>query len=294
MNNIMKKLVFFLGFLLYLTEAFPQSGKVIESLTFNSKSGVKMNYTVYLPADYATSQRSYPVVYLLHGYSDNETGWIQFGEANSIADKGIAEGKISPCIIVMPDGKLTWYCNSFDKKILWEDIFINELMPFVEKEYRIRSSKEYRAIAGLSMGGYGALKLSMRHTDIFSCCVALSSGTFTDEEITGKSGKEFEMYFAGLFGDKLEGSARLNEAWKANNPLDLIHSVPLDKLKTVRYWIDCGDDDFLFNGNSVLHIEMRKLGLPHEYRVRNGGHQWSYWRSGLETGLEYIGQGFHR
>jgi S-formylglutathione hydrolase FrmB len=144
------------------------------------------------------------------------------------------------------------------------------------------------------MGGYGALKLSMRHTDIFSCCVALSSGTFTDEEITGKSGKEFEMYFAGLFGDKLEGSARLNEAWKANNPLDLIHSVPLEKLKTVRYWIDCGDDDFLFNGNSVLHIEMRKLGLPHEYRVRNGGHQWSYWRSGLETGLEYIGQGFHR
>jgi S-formylglutathione hydrolase FrmB len=294
MNNIMKKLVFFLGFLLYLAEAFPQSGKVIESLTFNSKSGVKMNYTVYLPADYATSQRSYPVVYLLHGYSDNETGWIQFGEANSIADKGIADGKISPCIIVMPDGKLTWYCNSFDKKILWEDIFINELMPFVEKEYRIRSSKEYRAIAGLSMGGYGALKLSMRHTDIFSCCVALSSGTFTDEEITGKSGKEFEMYFAGLFGDKLEGSARLNEAWKANNPLDLIHSVPLEKLKTVRYWIDCGDDDFLFNGNSVLHIEMRKLGLPHEYRVRNGGHQWSYWRSGLETGLEYIGQGFHR
>lgn len=277
-----------------LAEAFPQSGKVIESLTFNSKSGVKMNYSVYLPADYSISQRSYPVVYLLHGYSDNETGWIQFGEANRIADKGIAEGKIPPSIIVMPDGKLTWYCNSYDRKILWEDIFINELMPFVEKEYRIRSSKEYRAIAGLSMGGYGALKLSMRHTDIFSCCVALSSGTFTDEEITGKSGKEFEMYFAGLFGDKLEGSARLNESWKENSPLDLIHSVPLEKLKTVRFWIDCGDDDFLFNGNSVLHIEMRKLGLPHEYRVRNGGHQWSYWRSGLETGLEYIGGGFHR
>jgi S-formylglutathione hydrolase FrmB len=290
----MRNLLFFLVFVFSLNSAFAQSGKVIESLTFNSKSGVKMNYTVYLPADYATSQRSYPVVYLLHGYSDNETGWIQFGEANRIADKGIAEGKIPPCIIVMPDGKLTWYCNSYDRKILWEDIFVNELMPFVEKEYRIRSSKEYRAIAGLSMGGYGALKLSMRHTDLFSCCVALSSGTFTDEEIIKKSGQEFEMYFAGLFGNKLQGEARLNEYWKANNPLDLIHSVALDKLRTVRYWIDCGDDDFLFNGNSVLHIEMRKLGLPHEYRVRNGGHQWSYWRSGLETGLEYIGEGFHR
>jgi len=290
----MRNLFIVLGFVFCLNSTFAQNGKVIESLTFNSKSGVKMNYYVYLPADYATSQRSYPVVYLLHGYSDNETGWIQFGEANRIADKGIAEGKIPPSIIVMPDGKLTWYCNSYDRKILWEEIFVNELMPFVEKEYRIRSSKEYRAIAGLSMGGYGALKLSMRHTDLFSCCVALSSGTFTDDEIIKKSGQEFEMYFAGLFGNKLEGEARLSDAWKANNPLDLIHSVPLEKLKSVRYWIDCGDDDFLFNGNSALHIEMRKLGLPHEYRVRNGGHQWSYWRSGLETGLEYIGEGFHR
>ena len=290
----MRNLFIVLGFVFCLNSTFAQNGKVIESLTFNSKSGVKMNYSVYLPADYATSQRSYPVVYLLHGYSDNETGWIQFGEANRIADIGIAEGKIPPCIIVMPDGKLTWYCNSYDRKILWEEIFVNELMPFVEKEYRIRSSKEYRAIAGLSMGGYGALKLSMRHTDLFSCCVALSSGTFTDDEIIKKSGQEFEMYFAGLFGNKLEGEARLSDAWKANNPLDLIHSVPLEKLKSVRYWIDCGDDDFLFNGNSALHIEMRKLGLPHEYRVRNGGHQWSYWRSGLETGLEYIGEGFHR
>ena len=253
-----------------------------------------MNYSVYLPMDYATSQRSYPVVYLLHGYSDDETGWIQFGEAGRIADKGIADGKIPPCILVIPDGKVTWYCNSYDKMNLWEDNFINEFIPFIEKEYRIRPRKEYRAIAGLSMGGYGALKLSMRHTDLFSCCVALSSGTFTDKEITDQKDADYERYFGNIFGSGLKGEARLSEAWKANNPLDLIHSVPIDKLKSVRYWIDCGDDDFLFNGNSTLHIEMRQLGLPHEYRVRDGGHQWSYWRSGLETGLEYIGAGFHR
>lgn len=271
-----------------------QTGKVIESKTFTAANGTKMNYSVYLPADYAGSQRSYPVVYLLHGYSDDETCWIQFGEANRIADKGIAEGRIPPCIIIMPDGKLTWYCNSFDKKILWEDIFINELIPSLEKEYRIRTKREYRAIAGLSMGGYGALKLSMRHPDLFSCCVALSSGTMTNEEIVKKSDEDYNRTFPGLFGANLQGEARLNDAWKANNPLDLIHSVPMDKLRSVRYWIDCGDDDFLFNGNSTLHIEMRKIGLPHEYRVRNGGHQWSYWRTGLDTGLEYIGEGFHR
>jgi len=290
----MRNLLFFSVSMFFSVMAIAQGGKVIESLTFSSKSGSKMNYSVYLPMDYATSQRSYPVVYLLHGYSDDETGWIQFGEAGRIADKGIADGKIPPCILVIPDGKVTWYCNSYDKMNLWEDNFINEFIPFIEKEYRIRPRKEYRAIAGLSMGGYGALKLSMRHTDLFSCCFALSSGTFTDKEITDQKDADYERYFGNIFGSGLTGEARLSEAWKANNPLDLIHSVPIDKLKSVRYWIDCGDDDFLFNGNSTLHIEMRQLGLPHEYRVRDGGHQWSYWRSGLETGLEYIGAGFHR
>ncbi len=290
----MKNLLLILSFLFLSFSAFPQGGKVIESLTFNSKSGTKMNYSVYLPDDYSTSQRSYPVVYVLHGYSDDETGWIQFGEANRIADKGIAEGKIPPCILVIPDGKITWYCNSYDMKISWEDTFINEFMPFVEKEYRIRAKKEYRAIAGLSMGGYGALKISMRHPDLFSTCVALSSGTFSDEEIVNQPDKEYDRFFGDIYGRGLKGEARLTDAWKSNSPLDLIHTVPIEKLKSVRFWIDCGDDDFLYNGNSMLHIEMRKLGIPHEYRVRDGGHTWSYWRSGLATGLEYIGEKFHR
>lgn len=290
----MKRLFFIFLILTGTITVFSQTGKVTESLTFQGKSGEKMKYSLYLPADYETSQRSYPVVYLLHGYSDDETGWIQFGEANKIADKGIAEGKVPACIIVIPDGKVTWYCNSFDQKAKWEDVFINEFIPAIEKEYRIRAKKEFRAIAGLSMGGYGALKLSMRHTDLFSTCIAMSSGTFTDEELSKMPNENYERYFAGIYGNSLVGESRLNEAWKANNPLDLIHSVPQDKLKSVRFWIDCGDDDFLCNGNSALHVEMRKLGIPHEYRVRDGGHSWSYWRSGLATGLEYIGEKFHR
>ncbi len=290
----MKNLLLFLSFLLCSFTAFPQGGKVIESLTFTSKSGVKMKYSVYLPADYSVNQRSYPVVYLLHGYSDDETGWIQFGQANQIVDKGVAEGKVPPCILVIPDGRVTWYCNSYDKTDNWEDVFTQEFMPAIEKEYRIRAKREFRAIAGLSMGGYGALKISMRHPELFSTCVALSSGTFSDEEIVKQPDKDYDRFFGNIFGKGLKGEERLTEAWKANSPLDLIHSVPLEKLRTVRYWIDCGDDDFLFNGNSLLHIEMRKLGLPHEYRVRDGAHQWSYWRSGLATGLEYIGEGFHR
>ncbi|HEY3389973.1 MAG TPA: alpha/beta hydrolase family protein [Prolixibacteraceae bacterium] len=291
----MKSLFFLMLCLVAFSPVFAQKGKVIESLTFDSKIvPYRVKYSVYLPADYQTSQRNYPVVYLLHGYSDDETGWIQFGEANEIADKGIAEGAFPACIIIIPDGKVSWYCNSADSTDRWEDMFITELIPFVEKEYRIRAKKEFRAIAGLSMGGYGALQLSMRNPDLFSTCVALSSGTFSDEEIIAQPDDQYNMYFKRIFGDNLKGEARVSEAWKAHSPLHLIHTVAAEKLKGIRFYIDCGDDDFLYKGNSLLHIGMRDLNIPHEYRVRNGAHEWSYWRVGLYDGLKFIGEKFHR
>ncbi|MCK3684924.1 alpha/beta hydrolase family protein [Maribellus sp. YY47] len=268
-----------------------QNGKVMESLEFESKLvSYPVKYSVYLPADYETSNRSYPVLYLLHGYSDDETGWIQFGEANTIADKGIANGDFPPCIIIMPDGKVSWYVNSFDGKDPWEDMFIKEFIPAMEKQYRIRAKKEFRAIAGLSMGGNGALLLSMHHPELFTACVALSAGTFTDEEISGNG--RYDHYFKDIYGKKAETG--VSDYWKANSPIHLLDSVEKDKLKSVRFYIDCGDDDFLYKGNSALHVKMRDLGIPHEYRVRNGSHSWEYWRTGLFDGLKYISSSFRR
>ncbi len=271
---------------------FAQTGKVLESLEFTSKlvsSPVK--YSIYLPPGYETSERSYPVVYLLHGYSDDETGWVQFGELDRIADRGIANGDISSSIIVMPNGKVTWYCNSYDGSDPWEDMFIDEFIPFIEKEYRVRSKKEFRAIAGLSMGGFGALMLAMHHTDIFSTSVALSAGVIPDEVIANST--KFDHYFGNIFYDtKTENG--VSEHWKANNPLDLLESVDIDKLKSVRYYIDCGDDDFLGLGNAELHKKMLTMGIKHEYRVRDGSHSWGYWRTGLPAGLKFISEKFHR
>jgi len=287
----MKKLLIILMSLFIAVSGFSQTGKVMESLKFQSKLvSYPVEYSIYLPPDYGTSNRSYPVLYLLHGYSDDETGWIQFGEANMIADKGIANGDYPPCIIVMPDGKVSWYINSFDGKDSWEDMFVKEFIPFIEKEYRIRAKKEFRAIGGLSMGGYGALTLSMRNTDLFSSCVALSSGTFTDEERFKDD--THDHYFNDLYGPKQEG--KVSDHWKAYSPLHLLESVDKEKLKSVRYYIDCGDDDFLYKGNSALHVKMRDLEIPHENRVRNGSHQWSYWRTGLYDGLKFISEKFHR
>jgi len=283
-------------FLLFLFSVLPfslfaQSGKVFESLEFESKLvSYPVKYSVYLPADYETSVRSYPVLYLLHGYSDDETGWIQFGEANTIADKGIAAGDFPPCIIIMPDGKVTWYANSFDGKDPWEDMFIQEFIPAMEKQYRIRSKKEFRAIAGLSMGGNGALLLSMHHPELFSSCVAMSAGTYTDEEISTM--ERYDRVFKGIYGERPEKG--MSDYWKANSPIHLLDSVDKDQLKSIRFYIDCGDDDFLYKGNSTLHVKMRDLGIPHEYRVRNGGHQWGYWRTGLFDGLKFISESFHR
>jgi S-formylglutathione hydrolase FrmB len=285
-----KSLATFVAAILFLS-VFAQQGKVVESLKFQSNLvSYPVKYSIYLPPGYETSERSYPVLYLLHGYSDDETGWIQFGEANFIADKGIANGDFTPCIIVMPDGKVTWYSNSYNGKDPWEDMFIKEFIPFIEKEYRIRAKKEFRAIAGLSMGGYGALTLAMRNSELFSSCVAMSSGTFTDEEFL--NGNMYDRYFGHIYGPKPENS--VSDSWKAYNPLHLLDSVEPEKLKSIRFYIDCGDDDFLYKGNSALHVKMRDLGIPHEYRVRNGAHQWSYWRTCLHDGLIFISEKFHR
>ena len=100
--------------------------------------------------------------------------------------------------------------------------------------------------------------------------------------------------FGSLFGENLKGKKRISENWKAFSPLHLLESQSLDKLRSVRWYLDIGDDDFLYKGNSALHVKMRELGLPHEYRVRDGKHSWVYWRTGLLDGLLFISESFHR
>jgi enterochelin esterase-like enzyme len=268
-------------------------GKVLEGLRFPSPLlNRDVNYAIYLPSDYDSSTRRYPVVYLLHGFTDDESAWIQFGEANIAADRAIAAREIPPMIIVMPDGGVTWYVNDYRGQVRYEDMFVQEFIPFIDRTYRTRAKKEFRGISGLSMGGYGSLMYAMRHPDLFIACAAFSSGVMTDEEIV--SLKEYDRYFGNLFDAKPVGQNRLNQHWRAYNPLDLARKVPLERLKTVRWYLDCGDDDFLYKGNSALHVIMRDIGLPHEYRVRDGEHSWAYWRSGITAGLKFIGEDFNR
>jgi enterochelin esterase-like enzyme len=270
-------------------------GKVIEEATVKSSILNKsVRYTIYLPADYDLSQRTYPVVYLLHGFTDDNTGWLQFGEINRYADKAIADGIIPPMIIVMPNGDSSFYINSYDGKEKYEDFFIKEFMPSIEKMYRIKAEKKYRGIAGLSMGGYGSLIYSMKYPQLFAAAAPLSAAVFDDSALVTMPDINYEMVFAPLFGRGLKGKDRLNKSFYDNSPLKIAETKSADDLKKVRYWIDCGDDDFLTKGNCLLHILLTDKKVPHEYRVRDGAHNWTYWRTGIVDALKFIGDSFHQ
>ena len=205
----MKRTLLFVSIVLIAGTVFSQTGKIIESLSIESKIlGKTVEYSIYLPADYEQSARKYPVLYLLHGYSDDETGWSQFGEVKRIADKSMNDPEVTQMIIVTPDAGVDWYINSFDGKVKYEDFFIQEFIPFIESKYKARGTKEFRAVSGLSMGGHGTLIYALKHPDMFASAAPLSAAVWDQEEFVEMDQDAYERFFGFIFGDKLSGEAR--------------------------------------------------------------------------------------
>lgn len=265
-----------------------QYGTVYDELSMQSEIlGMERKFAIYLPPDYERSQRSYPVLYLLHGAGDDQTGWVQFGEVLHITDKAINEGTATPMIIVMPDANTgrRGYFNVGDWR--YEDFFFEELMPHVETTYRIKGEKRYRAVAGLSMGGGGAFMYALHRPELFSSACPLSAST-------GPLSLEAMDRYAQRRGFS-EFTQQEKEAYfNRHSALALVEQTPLDAIKSVRWFIDCGDEDFLYEGNALVHIAMRKREIPHEFRVRDGAHNWTYWRESLPVVLEFVSQAFHQ
>jgi enterochelin esterase-like enzyme len=267
-----------------------QTGKVQDNLSMTSRIlNMERKYAIYLPPDYETSQRSYPVLYLLHGGGDDQTGWVQFGEVLHIADEAIKQGKATPMIIVMPDANTgqRGYFNDIKGEWRYEDFFFGEFIPFIEKQYRIKGEKRYRAIAGLSMGGGGTFMYALHHPEMFSSACPLSAST-------GALSLELAKSYYEQRGIKDVTEAEMDTYYRRHSVLPLLDSLQDDQKKAVRWFIDCGDDDFLYEGNSLVHIAMRKKEIPHEFRIRNGGHTWSYWRESLPDVLSFISEAFHQ
>jgi enterochelin esterase-like enzyme len=285
----MKKLCLLLCLLVTTELLYAQSGKVYDNLSMKSKIlNMERKFAIYLPPDYATSERSYPVLYLLHGGGDDQTGWVQFGEVLNITDNAIKEGKATPMIIVMPDANTTrrGFANSPKGDWLYEDFFFQEFIPSIEKLYRIKGEKRYRAISGLSMGGDGTFTYALHHPELFAAACPLSAGTgpLNLEEAKTRLKKD----------DPKLSDSLINKYYYRQSVLELINKMPEEQKKTVRWYIDCGDDDFLYEGNSLVHIAMRKKEIPHEFRIRDGAHNWTYWRQALPNVLEFVSMSFHQ
>lgn len=283
---IMRKFFFIFFFAFVGSVAMAQEGTVFDHLTMESAIlNTEKRYAVYLPPDYHSSERRYPVLYLLHGGGGNQTTWIQHGEVKRIADKAIQEGSSIPMILVMPDASTPvrgWRNDPFGDW-LFEDFFFKEFIPVIEQTYRVRSGKRYRYIAGLSGGGNATFVYALHHPEMFAAACPLSPATFpmtleqADEMLPSR--------YPGITQEQIEAY------YKRYSIPVLLKTMPDDRKNAVRWYLDTGDDDHLeqvYEGNCMLHIIMRKNVIPHEFRVRDGGHNWKFWRSSLPAVLNFV------
>jgi len=239
-------------------------------------------YSVYLPESYSTqTEKKYPVLYLLHGLNDNNNGWLKYGHLQDVADQITDAGKACEMIIIMPDaGRLKdGYFNT--EGWPYETFFFKEFIPFIEKKYRITADKQHRAIAGYSMGGGGATAYALKHPDMFSSVYAMSA--LMSLPVQDR---------VPVMDPKM---AELGESVLANNCIAFVtytDESTLEKLRTIRWFVDCGDDDFLLEVNFSFYKEMRKAKIPCQLRVRDGNHNWEYWQSALYMALPFVSDGF--
>ncbi len=289
-----RNLIYVLAIFILVPLVLPaQTGQVFDELSMNSMIlNMERKFAIYLPPDYETSQRSYPVLYLLHGSGDDQTGWIQFGEVLRIADNAIKDGTATPMIIVMPDADTgrRGYVNDLSGEWRYEDFFFQELLPYVEANWRIKAKKRYRAVAGLSMGGHGTFTYALHHPELFSSACPLSAATGPSSVENLKDRLErYSQDKNRKYSDK-----ELEAYYQKYSSVYMMANMPMDSLKSVRWYIDCGDDDFLYEGNSLIHITMREREIPHEFRIRDGAHNWTYWRESLPQVLKFVSDAFHQ
>lgn len=264
-----------------------RAGKVVTDSLSSKILGTVVKYNVYLPSDY-NSAKLYPVVYLLHGLSDDYTAWIKRGNMQTVADELVRSGEARPMVIIMPnaggpDTHNTWNGYFNMPGCSYEDFFFGELVPAVEKKYNCGGSKGRRAVMGLSMGGGGSTVYAQRHPDMFSSCYAMSAWLDNkNDEVGYKKGSFDKLYLVG-------------QAVRKHSALDYLDNADeatLEKLRTVAWFFDCGDDDFLLQQSMDLHMKMRAKKVHSELRVRNGVHNWEYWHLALRLSLPFASRNF--
>ena len=211
----------------------------------------------------------FPVLYLLHGLSDDHTAWTR-----RTSLERYMEGL--PMIVVMPDGGRGWYTDSSVEPLsAFETFILRDLIGFIDQTFQTRTDREGRVIAGLSMGGYGAMKLALKYPEVFCAAVSHSGALVNPEEL-------WENYLGSelhrIFGDSPVGGV--------NDVFALAERLPADRHPALR--IDCGTEDYLLAHNRRFHGHLEKLGVAHEYAEFPGGHTWEYWDSHIKDTITFF------
>jgi len=280
------------------------AGTVREGNALASRTlGHAVPYALYLPPDYERDLRHYPVIYLLHGGGDGQpSDWFRLAGLDRILDLLIADGTLPPCIAVAPDGRrpagdarATYFLDDSDGGYRWAEMFVQDFVPGIEERYRAAGTAGMRGLMGLSMGGQAAVLNQLRHPDLFAGAAALSSAFRTPQEVMAMDQPSFDLRFGAAFGAGLSGEARLNEAWRAADVVDLAkHIDPLPYRRIPRLYLDLAADDPFFAGNAAVHIALRDAGILHRFQVREGKHDWPYWQAAFPGALDHMGRIFTR
>jgi putative tributyrin esterase len=248
-----------------------------------------VGYCALLPPSYDTAKtQKYPVLYYLHGLGDNQQMFLHAGGLNLVEDEW-ERGQIGGFVIVTPEGDRTFYINSRDGRERYEDFFIREFMPYIESRYRIERGRKFRGIAGISMGGYGALHLAFRHPTLFNAVSAGSAAIIEklpNVKLEDAQQSAVRRIFGGAFGNPAD-------------PAFIERESPLTIAKTFRpaglkIYFDCGsEDDYgFYRGAAALDKILTARHIPHEYHLYPGGHNWMYFAGHIPASLEFHSHAF--
>lgn len=254
--------------------------------------GTDIPFSILLPASYVSEKdKTYPVVYMLHGLGDNHNSWNgKYLTANQKIKTMESTGKISEMIYVFPEGFSTYYCNYYTGKYNYMDMFVNELVPYIDANYRTIPDREHRGTIGYSMGGFGAMVLAEKHPEVFSCSAPLSMSFRTDPQYMAESQSGWENQWGKIFGGMGEaGYGRITDYYKQHCPFYQFTPENKESLSKVHWFFTCGDnEEQLLIANDTLHVQLRDNGYQHEFRVGDGGHSSSYWMEALGEVLPYF------
>jgi S-formylglutathione hydrolase FrmB len=260
-----------------------------ECLTVRSRTLAEpVGYCVFLPPSYDSDRaRRFPVLYYLHGLGGNEQMFLRSGGWNLIQQMWERQ-ELGEFIIVTPRAGSSFYLNSRDGQYRYEDFLLQEFLPLIENRYRVRAGRTSRGVAGISMGGYGALRLAFRRPDLFGAVATHSAAVVAELPAieAGSVARGALRLFAEVFGSPVD-----RPFWDRNNPLALARSAILSRLKI---YFDCGSqDEYGFDsGAQALHNLLVSRRVAHEFHLYPGGHNWQYFAEYLPDSLEFQSRAF--